>query len=368
MDMLVFMIAALLIPAWLLGHLFLTFYPAPETSGATVAEGSLFGENSETDSTGVDSPNDSAGDGASDSATAGDGEAKMPPGGATNPQLGALAEKSNLLQSEVDSLTSSNSELKAQIERLNMAASQTPATSETDSAAMEELQNKLNSRTSELDVAKQSLASATEQAKKYEQDRQQLQTYLSELQSKLEQTEADLASAKEAMNNEADAGSPFAAAPMEAAANENANLLQEQEAKVNELSAKVKELSYNLDNAGNTLAQRDEELRRAKQALEEVRAQNGNLMTALEKAKQKAAASVASTTTPPAGNGDGLKLMPREVYRDFVSSKGSVSKMAFVRWDGDDIIVRSFSNKRLYRLTLDRFSKPDQQYLLERKK
>jgi len=60
--------------------------------------------------------------------------------------------------------------------------------------------------------------------------------------------------------------------------------------------------------------------------------------------------------------------MPREVYRDFVSSKGSISKMAFIRWENDDIIVRSFSNKRLYRLTLDRFSAADQTYLLEQKK
>ena len=44
-DALVFMIVALLLPAWLLGHLFLTCYPAPESDGTVAAaSGDLFGE------------------------------------------------------------------------------------------------------------------------------------------------------------------------------------------------------------------------------------------------------------------------------------------------------------------------------------
>lgn len=41
--------------------------------------------------------------------------------------------------------------------------------------------------------------------------------------------------------------------------------------------------------------------------------------------------------------------------------------MAFVRWEEDKIVFRNFADKKLYRLTLDRFSETDKRYLLERK-
>jgi predicted nuclease with TOPRIM domain len=372
-DTLVFIIASLLLPAWLLGHLYLTFYPAPETGDSTVAAGSLFGDSG--DSSGDSTKTGKPKEGASGSDTRNGKEENESPAGSSvsNPEFDALTEKSTLLQSEVKTLTDSNSQLKAEIERLKTAASNSPATSQADSAAMDELKKQLDSQTSELNLAKQSLASEREQIKNYEQEKQQLQTRLNDLKVKLEQTEADLVAAKEVKSNpsesQADPGSPFAAAPMEEATVAT-NLLEEQKAKIDELSARVKELSLNLDNTSQTLTQRDEELRKTKLALEDIRVQNGNLKTALEDAKQMAAAPATSSTTaaapqPAEGN---LRLMPREEFRDFVSSKGSVSKMAFIRWEDNDIIVRSFSNKRLYRLTLDRFSEADQQYLLERKK
>ena len=370
-DTLVFIIAALLIPAWLLGHLFLTFYPAPESGDSTAIAGSAFGD----DSKGSGSAGDSS---TGDRSTGNDSDASGPSAkadsktsvgaGTPNLQLNALTEKSTMLQSKVDSLTKTNDDLTAEIEQLKTAASNMPAPSQAETAATQELQNKLDSQTLELNSTKQSLVDAEAQTKKFEQESKQLQSYVSDLQAKLDQTAADLASAKEAMNNqpaseESDPGSPFAETPMEAST-ADANLLEEQKAKVSELSAKIKELSYNLENSSDTLSKRDEELRKTKLALEDIRVQNANLKTALDDAKRLASAAPIAST--PAG--DGLKLMPREVYRDFVSSKGSRSKMAFIRWEGDDIIVRSFSNKRLYRLTLDRFSPDDQQYLLERKK
>ena len=225
-----------------------------------------------------------------------------------------------------------------------------------DSEKVGELQSQLDTQTGQLKVAQQNLIDTEGRLRDVEGEKQRLQNQLSDVASKLEQSEANLAAAKKSSEmGSGNAGELALSSPE----------LEEAKANVTQMNEKVKELTYNLETVNNTLTQREDQLRQSKLALENVQVENGNLKTALEKAKQDMAASAPAPAPAPVG---ALKVSPREEdYRDFVSSKGSVSKMAFIRWEGEDIIVRSFANKRLYRLTLQRFSKADQNYLLERK-
>lgn len=49
-------------------------------------------------------------------------------------------------------------------------------------------------------------------------------------------------------------------------------------------------------------------------------------------------------------------------FRDWISSKGNPARLAFVRWENDKIVVVNEENKT-FKLTLDRLSPEDQQYV-----
>ena len=59
----------------------------------------------------------------------------------------------------------------------------------------------------------------------------------------------------------------------------------------------------------------------------------------------------------------------KEQYREYVSSRGNRSRLAFIQWlDNDQVVVRSFANKQLYQVPIERFSAADQEYLKSLKK
>ena len=59
----------------------------------------------------------------------------------------------------------------------------------------------------------------------------------------------------------------------------------------------------------------------------------------------------------------------KEQYREYVSSHGNRSRLAFIQWiDNDQVVVRSFANKQLYQVPIERFSAADQEYLKSQKK
>jgi predicted nucleic acid-binding Zn-ribbon protein len=49
-------------------------------------------------------------------------------------------------------------------------------------------------------------------------------------------------------------------------------------------------------------------------------------------------------------------------YRQWISSRGTKAQLAFIRWDGDEVIVANEAGKE-FRLTLDRLSPNDQAYV-----
>ena len=63
----------------------------------------------------------------------------------------------------------------------------------------------------------------------------------------------------------------------------------------------------------------------------------------------------------PALSGTPPRNQPLE-FRDWISSKGNKARLAFVRWEGDEIVVVNEANKE-FRLALNRLSPIDQKYV-----
>lgn len=384
LDGLVFMLAGMLLPAWLLGMLYLTFYPAPDTAGEMAAGNSDIaavsnsdtetGENEQASSSNSGNPG-ASGSGTSGSDTKPNNEFKLKLDSMTE-KFQSLTTTSEAFESEVMSLKQTNATLvdenAALKTQMAQAASMAQATPDLDnSAAMNELQTKYDSTALQLESTKQNLADATTRLQSTENEKRTLQNDLATTQSQLEQANTNLAAAiskaQASMESRPAAGSsesPFALLHSDQDT-PKPDMAAEANAKVVELEQQIKELSFNLNNANEAMDANKEGLQIAKQELQTAKqelqtaqtqmqtlqAQNGDLQTALKAARE-------SVTKPE---------VPKEVFRDYVSSKGSVSKMAFIRWEGESVIVRSFANKKLYRLTMDRFSEADQKYLLEQK-
>ncbi len=369
-DTLVFMIAGLLIPAWLLGHLFLTFYPAPETSIDTDATGteltnvSGFSESeSDLPSAGGDVPLEDA------SSNEGLDVASKEKFDTLTRDFQTLTQKSSNLEAKVASLEKENVALESEIVSLQSNATEM-TNRDADSNAESTLKAELVASSEKLAQAQQVAADAESKLQSTEAELQTLRANLSDTQSELESTKSSLIAAKQRESQMASPAnssgdSPFAQIPSEDA-DADAGLLAEAKMKVDQLQQQVNALNQRVNVTSETLATRENELRSTKQMVQDLGAENNELKTALNTARdaRKAAEMAAQRAAPKTVQQTEL---PKEVYRDFVSSKGSVSKMAFVRWDGDEVIVRSFTNKKLYRLTLDRFGDADQQYLLEQK-
>jgi uncharacterized protein (DUF3084 family) len=144
-----------------------------------------------------------------------------------------------------------------------------------------------------------------------------------------------------------------------AAANQKiAALLQ----KVDQLTKRSQDQAAQSQAATANLAQQEAALQAAQQAVESLAAQNKKLQVALSKENQKPNQNQKPKAQLSLGQQPG-----GEVFRKYISSRGNPAKMAFVRWEGDEIIFRNFADKKLYRLTLDRFSEADQRHLLDRK-
>lgn len=372
LDGLVFMLAGMLLPAWLLGMLYLTFYPASDTAGEMAAGNSdiaaVSNSDTETGENEQASSSNSGNPGASGSDTKPNNEFKLKLDSMTE-KFQSLTTTSEAFESEVMSLKQTNATLvdenAALKTQMAQAASMAQATPDLDnSAAMNELQTKYDSTALQLESTKQNLADATTRLQSTENEKRTLQNDLATTQSQLEQANTNLAAAiskaQASMESRPAAGSsesPFALLHSDQDT-PKPDMAAEANAKVVELEQQIKELSFNLNNANEAMDANKEELQIAKQELQAaqtqmqtLQAQNGDLQTALKAARE-------SVTKPE---------VPKEVFRDYVSSKGSVSKMAFIRWEGESVIVRSFANKKLYRLTMDRFSEADQKYLLEQK-
>lgn len=353
-DTLVYLLAGMLLPAWLLGHLFLTFYPAPKASLDGLEDVAFAADSLTTESEGNDPKLPPVEGGSTPSGDSERGSlAKASESGDLNSdqlRFDELTQQASSLEAEIASLKTANQKLASDNSVLQQAANQPNAAVE--DSQVSELRDQLQATNENLSAIETRYSNA-------ESERLRLEAALRELQSELERTESELLATKNGLP-EMDAiensdSSPFSLVPAnESNSTPNVEMAEEVErakATVSQLQTTVASLEDKLRVASDSIAARDSELDSTKTELESARIANSNLKNALSDANQRIT---------------NLEL-PKEVFRDFLSSKGSVSKMAFIRWEDDNVIVRSFADKRLYRLTLDRFSEADQQYLLERK-
>ena len=367
-DSVVFLIVAILLPAWILGHLYLTFFPAPAAVAGEMGDDVPAATADSEPGSSADGSDLAADDSESGSHKMGMRHSKEPDLGlgfassggadsnaaaAANAELEQLNEKANMLKTQVATLKQKNEQLTSENSSLKTAA-QSASQDMGDPAEVDMLRQKLQSAADQLEMAKKDSLTASESLASTEQMKNQLQGRLTKVQRRLEQTEADLAAAKSKQEELMAAQQEAPLLPMAEPEPDKELMMQVQKSRdrASELESNIEKLQQDLRTSNVTLTARQQELQSANKTLATLKARNSELETALNRAQQNAA------TSEPAA----------EVYRDYVSSKGSISKMAFIRWEGEDgVIVRSFTDKRLYRLSLDRFSDADKKYLLQQK-
>ena len=289
MNALVLMLVAILLPAWILGTLYLSFFsPSANASGSSDSE---FGANpdrttvpsalsdasdNQTDSQGAVSQSAQGNDFAENSGTGGDfnpGQANIS-SGLTTQQSAAYDEKINSLQRQLDA----ESQEVQRLREMTSSMSGSPATADTS-----QFENQIAALTKERDQLKMKLTSADQSSAKIAQLEQQLQ-----------------------------------------------NFNQQSESQNTKIKVLLKQLVTT------------EEARR--KAEQELLAANSKL-----------------ASPPPTLASSAASNQPLE-FREWISSRGSKARLAFVRWEDNRVIVVNEAGKE-FRLTQSRLSLADQKYV-----
>ncbi len=360
LDTLVFLIVAFLLPAWLLGHLYLTFFPARlTTDGAGVTETSLVAGDSTTaespsaiDVSGSQSKN-SEGAMAGDPMSVADRAADDTTSVAAR-ALEAAQKKFDELNAKFQSQTTQGASLRAEVSQLQSELRQLRESRGQSDQTIRKLEGQVADARMKLEQAAQE---KPPQVAPMNQDVQRLESELADARRDNQTLNQQMTAATESKQM-LDEQIKKLEQEIKQYSEENANLKQvAQKAQENAGSAgsdmtKLTKLQQQLDGLNTQLADANNQITLKDAELNRLKLAAANAVAAPEKA-----------------NGE-FKVTPRSslqelVYRDFISDKGKVAKLAFVRWEGDKVVVRSFADKRLYRLPITMFSASDQQYLRE---
>ena len=371
LDTLVFLLVAILLPMWLLGHLYLMWYPNSAGGSSSSDSGSLVAS---TDGGGIDgadasekssSQSESGMDGLDLDTGAGTGTnsggntishafspgEKSGSGNANSLRLEELEGEASKWKLEADGLKIETGQLQSKINQLQ-------ETNQDRANTIKDLNFRLNSTQTELEQARQAASEAASKASNAasmagptldggnNEELESANQRVSELVAQIETINASLRSkTKEnlglkskiaSLKNQIDGSGEKASREMNALSQEVARLKNELQVAQNELTT-----------AKDSITSRESELEQLRQ--------------------QMAAASSAKPTEDSTGE---LRVTPRPEssalgYRDFVSQKGQKAKLAFVRWEEDKVVVRSFYDQKLYRIPVSVFSDSDQEYLRE---
>ena len=392
-DTLVFLLVAALLPAWLLGHLYLAFFPSSGSSSgvanASDAVASLSGEGS--------SAKDSADDGAialldegSDGATPADANTDavvVRHNIQWQQKLDGFKTKFSSLSSENQNLTMKATkledlkyqqekeiaDLKSRIEQFSNAggaekmasvstelrdAQNDYAQLDREFKSIQQEKSQLASQVMELESKNQQLATSAGSSNKNEGLQKELEAQIQTLETQLREAQRDLVEQRrlaEQMNSERPGDSETNQALIAA----SEKLLGEANQEKSRLQGRVNELITALDSANSDLASQKKQLADSNNQLQQV---NAKYALTLKRLTGDSGDAVNVQQSPP----DQTPQNPaaNEQYRNYVSSRGNKSRLAFIRWAGDDqVVVRSFANKRLYQVAIERFSVSDQQYL-----
>jgi len=397
-DTLVFLLVAVLLPAWLLGHLYLALFPSSgsnatspaNTAGAVV---SLSGENSSSDKPSTDGAIGLLDDTTSSSAAdVGQQAAKW------QEELASFKTKFSSLSSENQNLTMKATEfkglklrqereiaqLKSQLEQIsNQGGAEKIASMSTELQntkndyaqldkelkSIEQEKSQLASQVMELKSKNQQLAESAGSGNRNEGLQQKLEAQVQNLENKLRESTDKLAEQKrlmEQMQGERPGDSETAEALVAA----SKKLLGDANQEKTRLQVRVNELITALESTKSNLASQKKQLADSNTRLEQVNAKYALTLKRL---------ATNNSTPPNQTNGSATSKPPgrietprpttavppaKEQYRNYVSSRGNQSRLAFVQWIGNDqVVVRSFANKQLYQVPIERFSVSDQAYL-----
>ena len=328
MNTLVFMLVAILLPTWILGTLYLTYFPASATDSGSSDSQLASNNDAATDPSalgdGTQSENDSQNDtdqtaqgiggggGSKDSnSTGGDfdpGRANGASGLAAD-QAASYDEKIKSLQEQLDAKSQAFDQLR-----------QTSMNRSDSTADTSQLKNQIADLTQERDQLKTKLASAMDTSN--DMNSTNFQNQITALTQERDQLKMKLTSDDQ---------------PSE---------------KMAQLDQQIRTLEANSESQTTEIQTLQDRLVKAEEAKQD--AENE-----LAAAKTDMAANLADTSPTLAGSTSSNQ--PLE-FREWVSSRGSKARLAFVRWEDDRVIVVNEEGKE-FRLSLNRLSPADQNYV-----
>lgn len=378
-DGLVFLVVALLIPCWLLGHLFLSIYPASNAGGSAAAPLSTLASGFDrlasngpdakpSDQPAPDRPTatmDEPANGsvASDGTTGGDtGAIQFPENDqdagpsdthVTADQLQELNGQQRQLLSQLESLRNQLAEKDSSISELRDGFSQlqanVAAAAKSNLPADSSLSSPSNDSqsTAAIDSLALKLTALDSDVGRVRESNQKVLRDLASLRQSLESSAAEKPTSEQSVSEEV------------------ANQIADNAKRFSDLDTTLDQVQSQLDQLQQRQATMASQIE--SRIASQVEAQTAS----------RSAESSGSLTTP--SNAPGPAMLPPSTsdatiassspleYRDITSSRGNVAKLAFLRWEGDLVVVQAESSGKIYKLRLDRFSPTDQSYFLNLK-
>jgi Skp family chaperone for outer membrane proteins len=137
------------------------------------------------------------------------------------------------------------------------------------------------------------------------------------------------------------------------------------DSKANAAAAKyekqIDQLAQQKDRLDQKIKQLNSESKTQKTEIQRLQDQLAANAEAKPEPAAEAMASIDAEDSAVALGGDRAQNQPLE-FRDWISSKGNKARLAFVRWEDDGIVVVNEADKE-FRLTLERLSPQDQNYV-----
>lgn len=328
MDTLVFMLVAILLPAWILGTLYLSFFPTTARSAGmsgssdsqwmASADGTpdvpLTGDPTLDTDHPIDT--DLSVDGSRTKAVS---DSDLSPSDHKNEltadSAAAWEEKINGLKQQ---LQTKSQELE-QLRQTSMASQSDGTSSNVDTSAFENQITQLTQQRDQLSNQRDTLAEKVKRLEQNADDDGAMSDQVSQLTAQRDRLAQQLASVEDTTG------------------------------KIEQLDQKIMSLNKQTQSQQTRIDALQEQLAAAE--------------TARQAAEQKLANAMTSTAADdsPTLAGSAPREGPLE-FREWTSSRGSKARLAFVRWEGNRVIVVNESKKE-FRLPLDRLSPNDQNYV-----
>ena len=298
-DMLVFMLVAILLPAWILGTLYLSFFPASANASGS-ADSQLVAN--------ADSPKDPSSLGDSS-------EIKTDPQDATDQNSEAIGSVSN---SETDGDFNPS--------QANLATALTADQTAAYNERIKLLQDQLDAKSQEVEQLRRDSMPASSDDSDGTADTSLFKNQIADLTKERDQLKTKLLSADQS-------------------------------------SEKITQLEQQLRTLETRTTSQKTEIQTLQDRLTESEEAKRNAEIQLAKTRSELASQLADSSPPLAGSIDSNRNFD---FREWVSSRGSKARLAFVRWENDSVIVVNEAGKE-FRLALNRLSSADQTYVNDKR-